>query len=156
MQSFTRWLVVLLGLTLGFSALAAGDPNEKAIEARKAVMKLQSWYAGPLFGMAKGDLEYDADMARAGAAALNTMATIKGDLMWPPGTDSGAYAGKTRALPELWSTWPEAGNKAQALSDATAALSEVAGDGLDALRSKIGAVGKACKGCHDDFRAERN
>lgn len=156
MQSFTRWLVVAAGLTLAVSALAAGDPNEKAIKARKAVMTLQSWYAGPLFGMAKGDLEYDADMASAGAAALNTMATIKGDLMWPPGTDSGAYAGKTRALPELWSTWPEAGNKAQALSDATAALSEVAGDGLDALRSKIGAVGKACKGCHDDFRAEQN
>ena len=156
MHSFARWMLVVIGLSLAFSASAAKDPNEKAIKARKAVMTLQSWYAGPLFGMAKGDLEYDADMAGAGAAALHTVATIKGDLMWPPGTDNGAYAGKTRALPEIWSTWPEAGNKAQALSDATAALSEVAGDGLDALRSKIGAVGKACKGCHDDFRAEQN
>ncbi len=156
MQSFTRWLAAAAGLTLAVSALAAGDPNEKAIKSRKAVMTLQSWYAGPLFAMAKGDMEYDADMAKASAAALNTMATIKGDLMWPPGTDNGAYAGETRALPEIWSTWPEVGNKAQALSDATAALAGVAGDGLDALRSKIGAVGKACKGCHDDFRAERN
>ena len=156
MQSFTRWLAVLLGLTLGVSALAAGDPNEKAIDARKAVMTLQSWYAGPLFAMAKGDMDYDADMASAHAAHLNMMARVEGGAMWPQGTDNGAYAGKTRALPEIWTTWPAVGEKDQALKDAAAALAEVAGDGLDALRSKIGAVGKACKGCHDDFRAERN
>jgi len=46
------------------------------------------------------------------------------------------------------------GEKGQALADASAALAEVAGDGLDALRSKVGAVGQACKGCHDDFRAD--
>ena len=156
MQSFTRWLVVLLGLSLALTASAAKDPNEKAIKARKAAMTLQSWYAGPLFQMAKGDMDYDADMARAYAAALHTMAVIEGGAMWPPGTDNGAYAGKTRALPEIWSTWPAVGEKGQALSEASAALAEVAGDGLDALRSKIGAVGKACKGCHDDFRAEQN
>ena len=156
MHSFARWMSIIVGLTLAFSASAAQDPNEKAIKARKAVMTLQSWYAGPLFQMAKGDMEYDAEAAGAYAAALNTVATIKGDAMWPPGTDNDAYTGKTRALPEIWSTWPEAGNKAQALSEAAAALAEVAGDGLDALRSKIGPVGKACKGCHDDFRAEQN
>ena len=154
MHSFSRWMLVVVGLTLAFAASAAKDPNEKAIKARKAVMTLQSWYAGPLFQMAKGDMEYDAEAATAYAAALNTMASIKGDMMWPPGTDNGAYADKTRALPEIWSTWPAAGEKAQALSEASAALAEVAGDGLGALRSKIGAVGKACKGCHDDFRAD--
>ena len=156
MHSFARWMLVVVGLTLAFSASAAKDPNEKAIKARKAVMTLQSWYAGPLFQMAKGDMEYNAEAATAFAAALSTMASIKGDMMWPPGTDNGAYEGKTRALPEIWSAWPEAGKKAEALSEAAAALSEVAGDGLDALRSKIGPVGKACKGCHDDFRAEQN
>ena len=155
MQSLTRWVVVLLGLSLALPASAAKDPNEKAIESRIAVMKLQSWYAGPLFGMAKGDMEYDAEMARTYAANLNTMANVEAGAMWPEGTDNESYAGKTRALPELWTTWPEAGRKAEALSEAAAALAEVAGDGLGALRSKIGAVGKACKGCHDDFRAER-
>ena len=154
MRSFVRLTLAVVGLTLAFAASAAKDPNEKAIEARQAVMTLQSWYAGPLFQMAKGAVDYDAETAAAYAAALNTVATIKGDTMWPPGTDNGAYAGKTDALPEIWSTWPAVGEKAQALSEASAALAEVAGDGLDALRSKIGSVGKACKGCHDDFRAE--
>ena len=154
MHPIARLMLVAVGLTLALSASAAKDPNEKAIAARQAVMKLQSWYAGPLFGMAKGDLEYNAEMASTYAAALHTVATIEGGAMWPPGTDNGAYADMTDALPEIWTTWPAVGEKGQALSDASAALAEVAGDGLDALRSKIGGVGKACKGCHDDFRAE--
>ena len=155
MHSFTRLTLVAVGLTLALSASAANDPNEKAIKARQAVMALQSWYAGPLFQMAKGDMEYDAEMAGAYATHLKIMANVDGGAMWPPGTDNGAYAGKTRALSEIWSTYPAVGEKDQALKDAAAALAEVAGDGLDALRSKIGAVGKACKGCHDDFRAEK-
>ena len=155
MQTFSRWFFVALGLLLVFPASAAKDPNEKAIEARRAVMALQSWYAGPLFQMAKGDMEYDAEMAKTYAAHLSMMADVEGGAMWPSGTGNDAYAGKTRALPELWTTWPEAGKKGEALSEAASALAEVAGDGLDALRSKVGAVGKACKGCHDDFRAEK-
>ena len=155
MHSFARWILVVTGLSLAFAVSAAKDPNEKAIEARQAVMKLQSWYAGPLFGMAKGDIDYDADMARSYAEHLSMMANVDGGAMWPQGTDNVAYAGKTRALPEGWTNWEEAGKKAQALSEAAAALAAVAGDGLDALRSKIGAVGKACKGCHDDFRAKK-
>ena len=155
MHFFTRSILVAVGLTLALSASAAKDPNEKAIKSRQAVMALQSWYAGPLFTMAKGDMEYDAEMAGTYAAHLNMMANLDGGPMWPPGTDNGAYAGKTRALPEIWSTYPAVGEKDQALKDAAAALAEVAGGGLDALRSKIGAVGKACKGCHDDFRAEK-
>ena len=155
MHSFTRWTLIVAGLTLALSGPAAGDPNEKAIKARQAVMSLQSWYAGPLFQMAQGKMDYDAEMAGAYAAHLSIMANVDGGAMWPQGTDNGAYAGKTRALPEIWSTYPAVGEKDQALKDAAAALAEVAGDGLDALRSKIGAVGQACKGCHDDFRAEK-
>ncbi len=154
MQSFSRWLLLVLGLSLTLSASAAKDPNEKAIKARQAVMTLQSWYAGPLFQMAKGDLEYDAEMARTYAFHLNTMANAEAGAMWPEGSDNESYDGMTSALPELWLTWPEVGEKAAVLSEVAADLAEVAGDGLDALRSKIGPVGEACKSCHDDFRAE--
>ena len=155
MKTFARWFLLPLGISLAFAATAAKDPNEKAIKSRQAVMTLQSWYAGPLFGMAKGDIEYNAEMAKTYAEHLSIMASVEGGAMWPEGTDNVAYAGKTRALPEAWTNWEEAGKKAQALSEATAALAAVAGDGLDALRSNIGPVGKACKGCHDDFRAEQ-
>ena len=155
MHFFTRSILVTVGLTLALTASAADDPNEKVIKSRRAVMSLQSWYAGPLFQMAKGDMEYNAEMAGTYAAHLDIIANLDGGAMWPPETDNGAYAGKTRALPEIWSTYPAVGEKDQALKDAAAALAEVAGGGLDALRSKIGAVGNACKDCHDDFRAEK-
>ena len=155
MHSATRWLLVLFGLTLAFGVSADDDPNEKAIKARRSAMTLQSWYAGPLFQMAKGAMEYDAETTKIYAANLNMVVGIEAAAMWPEGTDNTAYEGKTRALAEIWTTWPEVENKAQALTDAAADLAAVAGDGLDALRSKIGAVGNACKGCHDDFRAEK-
>ena len=153
--SLTRWTLALLGLSLVLGVSAADDPNEKAIKARRATMTLQSWYAGPLFQMAKGAMEYDVEMAKTYAANLNAVVNMEAAAMWPAGTGKDAYEGKTRALPEIWSTWPEAGEKARALVEASADLAAVAGDGLDALRSKIGDVGNACKGCHDDFRAEK-
>ena len=129
MHPFARWTLAVVGLTLALSVSAAQDPNDKAIGARQSVMKLQSWYAGPLFQMAQGKMEYDAEIARSYAANLNTVANVDGGAMWPQGTDNGAYAGKTRALPEIWSTYPAVADKGQALSEAAAALAEVAGDG---------------------------
>ena len=156
MQSFTRWLVVAAGLTLAVSALAAGDPNEKAIKARKAVMTLQSWYAGPLFQMAKGDMDYDADTAGAYAAALDTMASIKGDHDVASGNRQRRVrredTGAPRALVDLAGGGREGPG---ALPRRPRRCPRWRATGSDALRSKIGAVGKACKGCHDDFRAEQ-
>ena len=96
MHSFARWILVLIGLTLALSASAAKDPNEDAIKARRAVMTLQSWYAGPLFQMAKGAMEYDAEMAGIYAAHLNTMANVEGGAMWPEGDRQTA---RTRGRP---------------------------------------------------------
>ena len=54
---------------------------------------------GPLFQMAKGAMEYDAEMAGIYAAHLNTMANVEGGAMWPEGTDNGAYAGEDPRAP---------------------------------------------------------
>ncbi len=40
-------------------------------------------------------------------------------------------------------------------TDASAELAAVAGDGLEAMKLKIGPVSKSCGGCYDDFRAEK-
>ena len=53
------------------------DPMLKAIKARQAIMVLRSWNAGPLFGMAKGKIEYDAE--RATTLANNLKAELAMD-----------------------------------------------------------------------------
>ena len=62
-------------------------------------------------------------------------------------------ADMTAAKPEIWSNMSDVGEKSRALRAAAEAMSAAAGDGLDALRSNMGAVGDGCKGCHESFRA---
>ena len=135
----------------GTSALADGH-LEKAISARNAQMTLYSWNLGMLGGMAKGTVEYDAAKASAAAANLAALAAMNSQGMWPKGSDSAAMQGKTRALPEIWSTYPAISEKGAALKEAAAKLAQVAGNGLDALKGGVGDVGKACGDCHKQFR----
>lgn len=130
------------------------DPVAKAIKARQANFQLYSFYAGPLFAMAKGDQDYDAELASTLANNLNTITHMNTGMMWLPGSDNEARKGKTRAKPGAWAEDSDILEKYETLRTATADLAGVAGDGLDAMRSKIGAVGEGCKGCHDEYRAK--
>ena len=153
---------ISLGIILSCASLTAvstlhaadDDPIAKAIKARQSGFQLYSFYAGQLFAMAKGEQEYNADLASAMANNLVAVTNLSNGIMWLPGSDNEARKGDTRALPEIWAEGSNVGEKSQALKDAALAVSMVAGDGLDALRGEIGNVGDACKGCHDDFRAE--
>jgi len=156
MRHTTKICLAIIGLSLMIPAFAAKDPNLKAIKARQGVMQLRSFNAGPLFGMAKGKVDYDAELASMLANNLLTMTNINIGRAWSKGTDNVAYKGKTTALPEIWSTYPEIAEKGKAYVKAVTELAAVAGNGVDALKSKVGALGKSCKGCHDDFREKKD
>ena len=145
---------VCLAAVIGAPAGAAGDPAEKAIKARRGEMQLRSFYAGPLFAMAKGKMDYDAEHAGTLARNLELLTKLNTGPMWPQGSDNTAYAGKTRALPEVWSTWPAVGDAGTKFKQAVAVLAADADSGLDGLKAGVQALGKSCKGCHDEFRAE--
>ena len=159
MKSLVKTLatIVMVGaatftaIPLGF---AADDAITKAIKGRQAYMQLYSYYAGPLFGMAKGKIEYNAELATTLAENLSAVNNLKNGSMWPADSHMEKRQGKTRALKEIWEQGSDIGDKAQAMRDAAEGLSFVAGDGLDALRGAIGDLGQACKGCHDEYRAE--
>jgi cytochrome c556 len=155
MQNITKICLTIIGLSLMIPAFAAKDPNLKAIKARQGVMQLRSFNAGPLFGMAKGKIEYDAELASMLANNLLLMTKMNNGRAWPKGSDNDAYFGETEALPEIWSTYPEVAEKGKAYVKAVTELAAVAGNGVDALKSKISALGKGCKGCHDDFREKK-
>ncbi|MFT5658560.1 MAG: cytochrome c556 [Gammaproteobacteria bacterium] len=156
MRSITKVSLTVLGLALMAPAFAADkDPNLKLIKARQGEMQLKSFNAGPLFGMAKGEIAYDAKLASTLANNLLLQTQMDLGRAWAKGTDNEAYPDDTDALPEIWSTYPEIAEKGKNYKKAVDELAAVAGNGLDALKSKVGALGKGCKGCHDDFREKQ-
>ena len=155
MKTLQQSIILLLGIALCGVSLAANDPLKKAIKARQGEMQLRSFYAGPLFGMAKGEIEYDAAMASALAADLKRLTELDLGRAWPQGSDNEAYPGKTTALPKIWTTYPEISEYGKRYVQAVNELADSAGGGLDALRGGVRNLGKSCKGCHDDFREKK-
>lgn len=156
MKIFSKAVVAAaLGFVVvaGLPAVADNkDPNERAIEARRALMKLHSWYAGPLFGMAKGNVAYDAEAAKIAAENLKMVLNADTSAMWPKGSHKAAYPGKTRAIEKAWTQYDPKHRKAA--EKAADDMAVAAGNGLDALRANIGALGNSCSGCHEATRAK--
>lgn len=149
-------LAVLGGLLMSISAPALADKAaEGKIKARQGYYQLVLNNAGTLFGMAKGAVEYDAKMASTAANNLKILTTLETNSLWAPGTSKEEMPGKTRALKAIWDTYPAIGEKVGAYKKAVDALAANAGNGLDALRANVGALGGTCKACHDDFRADK-
>ncbi len=141
-----------LAASLATAPLGAQEMDfGKEVTARKALMQLYVFNIGQLAGMAKGQLPYDADQARAAAMNLARLAGLDQSRMWPEGSDSLSIEG-TRALPDLWDDMADVQAKGQALAQAADALAAVAGDGLDALRAGLGPVGQSCSACHKAYR----
>lgn len=139
------------------SGFASDDgPHDKAIKARQALMQLYSFNLGILGGMAKGKIDYDAEAASVAADNLLAAVSMNQSAMWPAGSHNGDDANrKNRALPAIWDTYPKIAEASKAMDEAAAAMQAAAGNGLGELKGAMGAVGKSCKGCHDDFRAKK-
>lgn len=147
--------ILAAAIAVGVAAPAiAADPIEGAIKARQGYFQLVLSNFGPLVGMAKGQVEYDAEKAATYAANLDALTSMKNGHLWLPGSDNGAMAGKTRALPAIWADGSDIGAKSKAFADAVDALVAAAPTGLDALQPAVGATGATCGACHKAYRAE--
>lgn len=155
MNTFSKLGLVLIGLSLTAPGFAAKDPKKKAIKARQGEMQLRAYNAGPLFAMAKGKMPYDAAKAQMLADNLVKLMDIDISSSWMQGTDNKTYPGDTTALPKVWTTYPEIGEYGKKYAKAVKELAAVAGNGEKAMKSKVGPLGKSCKGCHDDFREKK-
>lgn len=140
-------LIALAGAGAGH----AQSQEEAAVKARQAHMTLFAQNIGVLGGMARGNMDYDAETASAAAGNLAALAGMSQRFYWLPGTSNENMEG-TRALPAIWAEGSDISAKAAAVSEAADDLAAVAGDGLDALRAGLGPVGQACGACHEDYR----
>lgn len=142
-------------LSSGGAGLAAAAPSAKgqaAVTARQDGFKA---IAGA-FKAVRSELEKDApDYALIAAKAKDINARARAiNGLFPAGT-SNADGFKTGALPAIWKQPAAFKASAQKLADESAKLGKVAGTrNKQAVTAQAMAMGGACKGCHDQFRAE--
>lgn len=155
--------VTLTGGTLVAStALSQGaggpapDPNraaQQAVDVRQSVMTLISWNFGPLGGMPRGQVEYDAERVQLSADRLSVLAPMISEAF---AMDTSATDIETTALPAVWENQDAFNDKASTLLDAVVQLKSAAdADDQEASLAAIGALGQTCRSCHDEFRVQQ-
>jgi len=154
-KSFCRSVLVATGVA-AFAGGAFAQDAEKAVEARQSLMQLYSHYLGTLGGMAKGDVDYDAEAASAAANSLLALSTLSQANLWPQGSDTEALGEKTRALSDIWTTYPAIAEKGEAFANAAAAMADAAGTDLASLQGAMKDLGGSCSGCHKPYRQAKN
>lgn len=155
MSKSLRHYVLATAATAGLllSPLATSHFDDKEIPQSYR----QSWFAlvaanfGPMAAMVKGEMPWDERQMAGYAdqlAALTTLDVMRG---FPDGSDKGT----TRAKPEIWENKPDFEKKLGDLRSAVDELQQAAnGDDRKAIAMQVGATGKACKTCHDDYKSK--
>jgi|HigsolmetaAR204D_1030405.scaffolds.fasta_scaffold02490_5 cytochrome c556 len=97
-------------------------------------------------------LRGNPDWAALEKAALQVQqASVNQERWFPKG--SGPEAGKTRALPEIWSKPNEFAAAAKLFEEQTPKLvAAVQSKNVDAVNAALRDLGGSCKNCHDKFR----
>jgi cytochrome c556 len=140
---------LILGVAAG-GALAQAKP-EVLVKQRQSVMTLQGKYFGPLAAMAQGKAPYNADIVKRNAGFLDNLSRMPWD-----GFDPSTKDVKSNALPAVYSDTAKFKEAASRLENEAHKLYEVSQRGDEAaVKAQIGAVGKACGGCHETFRQKQ-
>jgi cytochrome c556 len=153
-EVFMRKLLLAAAAAAALPGTAfAQDPSD-LVDARQGFFTLMGLNIGPLAGMARGEIDYDAARAATHAANLAALGSYNPMALFAPGTSNADLPGETRALPAIWENTDDVGAKFAAYAEAAQALAAVAGDGRAEMGAALGAVGQTCQACHDDYRAE--
>jgi cytochrome c556 len=130
---------------------AGGEEMQKAIDTRQAVFKVINYNSEQFFLMMKNKAPFDPAVVQTAAARIETLAPMIPDTF---ATDTRkATSVKTRARAGNWTNMADFKAKSDDLAKAAAELMAAARTGQKGATMKAaGAVGKACSGCHDNYR----
>jgi cytochrome c556 len=149
MMRFATLLTVAGSMLVTAPAFAQAKP-EVMVKQRQAAMTLVSKYYGPLAGMAKEKIPYNAEVVARNAGYLDVLNKMPWDGFHPNTKDE-----KSRALPAVYEN-PAKFKEAQDrfMNEVSKLVSLSKGGDEAAVKAQIGAVGKTCGACHQDFRAK--
>jgi cytochrome c556 len=145
-------LMAAVGALASLPAAAQFAKPEDAIKYRQSVLTVMGNHFGRVAAMAQEKVPFDAAAAASNAAIVLQMSKLP-FVAFGPGTDKGM---PTRAKSEIWSDSAKFKAAAEKMQGEVVKFEAAArGGSFDAVKAAATAVGGACKGCHDDFRAEK-
>ncbi len=143
-------LLALLICMVGLSAQAQFAKPEAAIKYRQSALTVMGTHFGRLAEMAQGKVPFDAKVAQDNEAVF----AVVSKLPWAAFVE-GSDKGETKAKAEIWSEGAKFKEAQDKLMAEAMKLNAAAKTGkLEDLKVAVGAVGGACKNCHDQFRAK--
>lgn len=158
MTRLTRFGVAAVLAMASAAAFSQGAPNpaaqaKSAVETRQGLFKLIAQQNGPIGGMLRNQVPFDAALVARNANRIQVLSEMIPELF---ARDTREFKDiKTGALDGIWNSQADFKTKADALTQAAAALNAAAKSGDQAATLKAaGEVGKACGSCHDSFRAK--
>jgi len=135
---------------LSGEALAQAKP-ETLVKQRQSAMTLIGKYWGPMAGMMQGKIPYDIKVIQRNAGFLDNLSRMPWD-----GFAESTKDVKSAALPAIWSDNAKFAEAADRLQNEASKLYAVSRSGDEAaVKAQLGAVGKACGGCHESFRQKQ-
>lgn len=152
MQRLLVAVVATLGALASLPAAAQFQKPEDAIKYRQGAFTVMANHVGRIGAMAQGKAPFDAKAAAESADIVATLAKLP-FAAFGEGTDKGM---PNRAKPEIWKDAAKFKSASEAMIAEIGKLDAAAKSGnLEAIKTAMGGVGKSCKACHDDFRAEK-
>jgi cytochrome c556 len=148
---FSIGLALMLGAGYSLPAYSQTKP-ETLVKQRQAVMTLQGkYFNGQLRPMAQGKMPYDANVVARNTAYLDALTKMAWDGFAPSTKDV-----KSAALPAVFTDTVKFKEAQDRLHSEVAKLVAVSKSGDEtAVKPQIGAVDKACGGCHETFREKQ-
>lgn len=122
---------------------------DDAIKYRQSAFTVMNVHMGRLGAMARGDVPFDAAAAQASAKVVELVSHLPWDA-FPAGSNTGAA--KIKGDP-----WKDPAGFAKLQEDLKAQTAKLpaAVATLDGLKGQVGATGRACRACHEQYREVR-
>jgi cytochrome c556 len=144
-----------VSLIAGALALLFLVPNVQAAgsvqEERHDLMESAGKAAKPIGAMLKGEQAFDAAVAMESFGVWEHVAATAGDL-FPEGSETGY---DTEARDTIWTDREGFNAALDTFAKAVDGAIEAAPQDLEALNAAAGPVFKSCKGCHEDYRVDK-
>jgi cytochrome c556 len=154
MNRVQRWMRIATaaaGVSIALPAFAQSNGFARiddAIKYRQSALVLQNYHLGRLAAMVNGRIPFDP---KAAVEHAETLAAVS-RLPFVAFIDE-SHKGNTRAKPEIWTEKDKFNAAAAKLHEEVVKLNATAKTGdLAQIKSAVGAVGKSCKACHDDYQ----